>query len=132
MLEKYLAHHHDVDVAPDTYLYAGGVTTFQSLWMGVPTLTLPGDLIANRGAPLVLSHAGLNGFIAADQDDFVAKGTAWAGKIDELAQIRSGMRERCMQSPSFDPYRVPAALSSGIRKMWRRWCAGQVSETFDA
>ncbi|KND61352.1 putative O-linked N-acetylglucosamine transferase, SPINDLY family [Candidatus Burkholderia verschuerenii] len=131
-LEGLLAHHLDADIALDTFPYAGGVTTLQSLWMGVPTLTMPGDLIASRGSTSVMSLAGLTDFVATDRADFVARGVAWAGKLNELAQIRSGMRERCMHSPFFEQDTVAAGLSRGIRKMWQRWCAGGAPATFDA
>jgi predicted O-linked N-acetylglucosamine transferase (SPINDLY family) len=132
LLPAYLAHHLDADIALDTFPYAGGVTTLQALWMGVPTLTLPGNQIASRGSTSVLTLAGLPQFIANDRADFVEKGVAWAGKLQELAQLRAGMRERCMQSPFYSPNTVAEALSKSIRKMWQRWCAGEAPVTFDA
>ncbi|KMY86586.1 TPR domain protein [Candidatus Paraburkholderia calva] len=131
-LEKFLVHYLDADIALDTFPYAGGVTTLQSLWMGVPTLTLPGDLIASRGSTSVLSLAGLQDFVARDRADFVAKGSAWAHAADELARIRAGMRERCMQSPFFEADAVATAFARAIRKMWQGWCAGKSPATFDA
>jgi predicted O-linked N-acetylglucosamine transferase (SPINDLY family) len=131
-IDKFLAHHLDADIALDTFPYAGGVTTLQSLWMGVPTLTLPGELIASRGSTSVLSLTGLHEFVAKDRMDFVEKGIAWAQKIDDLALLRSGMRERCMKSPSFEAGTVATALSRAIRRMWQDWCAGRPPATFDA
>ncbi|MDR5830031.1 tetratricopeptide repeat protein [Caballeronia sp. LP006] len=130
-LVRYLAHHLDADIALDTFPYAGGVTTMQALWMGVPTLTLPGELIASRGSTSVLSNTGLGDFVARDRADFVAKGIEWAGRVEELAQIRAGMRERCLQSPGFQPDTVARALSASMRQMWQRWCAGKAAATFD-
>jgi predicted O-linked N-acetylglucosamine transferase (SPINDLY family) len=131
-LTTYLAHHLDADIALDTFPYAGGVTTLQALWMGVPTLTLPGNQIASRGSTSILTLSGLPDFVASDRADFVAKGIAWAGKIEQLAQIRAGMRERCLQSPFYSEGTVTEAFSKGIRKMWQRWCAGEAPVTFDA
>jgi predicted O-linked N-acetylglucosamine transferase (SPINDLY family) len=102
------------------------------MWMGVPTLTVPGDLNASRGSISALSHAGLEDFVAKDSADFVAKGVACAADIQRLAQIRDGMRERCMQSPSFAADTVAAGFSRAVRKMWQRWCAGEAPATFEA
>ncbi len=120
-----------MDVCLDTFPYAGGVTTFQAMWMGVPTLTLPGPLMASRGSMSALSHAGLEAFVASNEADFVERGVYWANYIDELAQIRSGMRERCAQSPSFRPEVIAAGLSASMREMWRRWCAGEAPRTVE-
>lgn len=127
----YLKNHNDVDIALDTFPYGGGVTTFQGLWMGVPTLTLPGDMVASRGSTSALSHAGLESFVAADRADYIARGVSWANKLDELAQIRATMRERCGRSPSFEPDTVGKALSRAVRTMWQKWCAGEAPATFE-
>ncbi|SAL25674.1 TPR domain-containing protein [Caballeronia peredens] len=128
-LPVYLQQHHQVDICLDTFPWAGGVTTFQAMWMGVPTLTLPGPLVASRGSMSALSHAGLEAFVANDEADFVAKGVYWANHLNELAEVRAGMRERCAQSPSFNAEVISAGLAASLRTMWRRWCAGETPRT---
>ncbi|BAN21862.1 tetratricopeptide repeat protein [Caballeronia insecticola] len=130
-LPVYLQQHHQVDINLDTFPWAGGVTTFQSMWMGVPTLTLPGPLVASRGSMSALSHAGLDAFVANDEADFVAKGVYWANHPNELAQLRAGMRERCALSPSFNADVISAGLAASLRTMWRRWCAGETPRTVE-
>lgn len=120
----YLLQHHQVDICLDTFPYGGATTSLHALWMGVPTVTLPGETVASRCGVAILSHAGLETFVAHDKPDFVRKALHWAGDLSALASLRSGMRERCMQSPSFRPEIIAAGMSRALRTMWRNWCEG--------
>ena len=97
---EYLAAHAEVDIILDTFPYPGGTTTCEALWMGVPTVTLAGDtLLARQGASL-LSCAGLEDWIANDQEDYVARALAHAAEVNRLVQLRSGLRQQVLASPS--------------------------------
>ncbi|MDR5853375.1 tetratricopeptide repeat protein [Caballeronia sp. LZ062] len=128
----YLQQHHHVDLCLDTFPYSGGTTTLHAMWMGVPTITLPGRLMASRGSTAALSLAGLGDFVAKDNADFVAKGLAWANDLTGLAQLRASMRERCAESPMLQPAVIAAGLSASLREMWRRWCAGLAPAALEA
>ena len=121
----YLQQHHHVDLCLDTFPYAGGTTTMHATWMGVPTLTQSGGTIPSRAGATVMSHAGLFGFIASDEDDFIAKGLAIASDLKALAGIRAGLREQFRTSPLLNSQLIADSFSLVLRDMWRRWCAGQ-------
>ena len=130
--DAYLALHHHVDICLDTTPYGGGTTTLNALWMGVPTLTVAGSTIAGRQGAAIMGHHALEGFVATDAADFVAKGVYWATHLDELALLRAGLRERCQQSFYQQPDVIVATLERALRHMWRRWCSGLPTESFDA
>ena len=46
---EYLARYRHVDIALDTFPYAGMTTTCDAAWTGVPTVTLAGETHASRG-----------------------------------------------------------------------------------
>ncbi|WOD17916.1 O-linked N-acetylglucosamine transferase family protein [Paraburkholderia kirstenboschensis] len=131
-LAAYMQQHHHVDICLDTFPYAGGTTTLHALWMGLPTITLPGSTAASRGGPMSLAQVGLDAFIAQDKEDFVQKGLYWASNLSELAELRTGLRERCAQSAMFQPATIAAGLAGALRVMWQRWCAGEPPVSFDA
>ncbi len=131
-LPVYLQQHFQVDICLDTFPYTGSTTVLNSLWMGVPSLTIAGQTMAGRAAAAWLSHTGLEAFVASDADDFVAKGVAFASNIPALAAVRMGLRERCRQSAVFRPEAVAASLSSALRTMWQRWREGLAPAAFSA
>jgi protein O-GlcNAc transferase len=130
-IDTYLALHHQVDLCLDTFPYNGGTTTHHALWMGVPTLTIAGTTPAGRQGAALLGLMGLDEFIATDDADFVAKGLYWAARLDTLAELRTGLRELCRQSPSLQPDVLVAVLERSLRRMWTRWCANMPAESFE-
>ncbi len=127
----YLQQHHHVDICLDTFPFTGLTTTLQALWMGVPTLTLPGRTVPGRSGVTALAHVGLESCIADDMDDYVRKGVALATDLQALAGLRAGMRARCAQSPMFNPDVIAAGFSQALRVMWRTWCEGKPVESFE-
>lgn len=127
----YMQQHHHVDILLDTFPYSGSTTTLNALWMGVPTVTVPGTSMASRGGACWLSHVGLTEFIARDKDEFVTKSIELARDLDALNRMRLGMRERCLASVPFHPDQVAGGLAIALRAMWRRWCAGETPSTLE-
>ncbi|CAB3765068.1 tetratricopeptide repeat protein [Paraburkholderia humisilvae] len=127
----YLQQHYHVDICLDTFPFTGLTTTMQALWMGVPTLTLPGRTVPGRSGATALAHAGLESFVADDVEDYVRKAVAHAGDVQALAALRAGMRARCEQSPMFKPDLIATRFAQAMRVMWRGWCEGKPAESFD-
>lgn len=123
-MPDYLAEHHRVDLCLDSFPYNGGTTTLHALWMGVPTLTLAGNVPASRAGATQLRTAGLSDFVAESAAQFVELGQHWAGNTDRLARIRLDLRARLANSPLCRSDFVADAFGHALRVMWRRWCAG--------
>jgi len=109
---EFLASYGRVDLALDTLPYSGGLTTCESLWMGVPVVTCPGATFASRHATSHLTNAGLGQFVAADLPGYIDLAAAWANRLPELAALRAAMRERVRGSPLCDAPRFAADLLS--------------------
>lgn len=129
-MQAYLALHHEVDICLDTQPSSGVTTTFHAAWMGVPTLCLDGKTLTGRGSMAIMSHLVLPQFIAHNCDDFVQLGCYWSTHLNELALIRSQMRQRFMESPIANTAMQSNSLELSFRKMWRTWCKRQIKKTF--
>lgn len=121
----YLRLHHEADICLDSFPFGGGATTFNALWMGLPTLTLPGETPPSRMGAAIMGHMGLADFVAEDADAFVERGCAWPARLDELADVRAGMRERFQQSSPGQQARVADGAARAFRAIWARWCAAE-------
>jgi predicted O-linked N-acetylglucosamine transferase (SPINDLY family) len=126
---EYLGCYDRIDLALDPFPFAGGVTTCEALWMGVPVITCPGATLASRHALSYLSTIGQTETIAGDLDGYVNLAVKLAGDISHLAALRGGLREKMAASPLCDGARFAANLMSVLRAVWREWCGAGASST---
>ena len=122
----HLDLYNQVDIGLDTYPFNGCVNTLESLWMGVPVISLAGDRYVSRMGSSILNNCGLEAFVASGPEQFVAKAAALAGHPDALARIRMSMRPRMLQSPLGNAKAYATHLEEVYLCMWHRWCSSQI------
>jgi protein O-GlcNAc transferase len=125
----YLASYQGIDIALDPFPYPGGTTTIESLWMGVPVLTLAGERFLSRQGVGILMNAGLPGWIAKDAEDYVKRAVSYAKDWPGLASQRATLRAQVLASPLFDATRFAAYFADMAHGMWEKWCVTQQSRT---
>ena len=118
----YLSAYHRVDIGLDPFPYPGGTTTVESLWMGVPVLTLAGERFLSRQGVGLLMNAGLPDWVAKDKEDYVARAVKHARDLPRLALLRSRLRQQVLASPIFDAERFAGHFEDALRGMWKKWC----------
>ena len=91
--------------------------------MGVPVLTKLGDTFLGRQSASFLHAAGLQQWIAEDDDDYVARAIACVGDLPALSRLRSGLRPQVLASPVYDADRFAGHFETALRAMWMDWCA---------
>jgi protein O-GlcNAc transferase len=119
---EMLAAYGEVDVALDPMTYSGGLTTLESLWMGVPVVTLPGRRFCARHS---LSHVTVLGhpeWAAEDANGYVRIAAGFVADLGSLAALRAGMRARMAASPLCDGPAFTRGLEAAYREMWRQHC----------
>ena len=122
---EHLMTYQRVDISLDPFPHPGMTTSAESLWMGVPVLTLgAGRFISRQGIGL-MTNAGLPDWIAADADDYVAKAVWHASDLPRLAAVRNSLRQRVLTSPIFDNSRFARHFETALRGMWVQWCASR-------
>lgn len=127
-LPDYLALHGEVDIALDTQPFSSGTTANFALWMGVPTLTLSGERFVQRLCASRLAAAGLPGFVAWSDEEFVARACHWAAHPAELAALRDSLRERMTVQAERQPAELTRALEGVLREAWAAFCAAPSEE----
>ena len=120
--DEYFRRFNDADIALDSMPYSGCSTTVDTLWMGVPVITLPGSTSVSRATASILSVLGLGEWIAASPDEYVRLAVKLAR--EPAALWGSPLRERMRASPLMDELRFTRDLEAAFRAMWRAWCKG--------
>ncbi|OUL76352.1 tetratricopeptide repeat protein [Paraburkholderia hospita] len=120
---ELLAAYQRVDIALDPFPYAGGTTSVEALWMGVPVLTRRGERFLSHVGESIVNTTGLPEWIAADDADYLSKAVRFSTQRDELAALRSTLRERLLASPLCDAPRFARHLEDAFHGMWARHAA---------
>ena len=119
----YLAAHHNIDIALDPFPFNGGTTTLHALWMGVPIVTLAGQLPVGRMGSNTLAAAGLGDLIASSIDQYIEIAATLAADNKRLTDLRRGMRARLKASPLMQAGQFTSNLESLYRQAWTAgWC----------
>jgi protein O-GlcNAc transferase len=120
----YFRTYHKVDIGLDTFPYNGHTTTLDSLWMGVPVVTLVGSTVVGRAGLSLMSNIGLTELVASTREDFVNIASTLASDERRLSHLRSILRQRMMGSPLVNANRFARAIESAYLGMWGKWCEG--------
>jgi protein O-GlcNAc transferase len=124
-VSDHLERYGQVDLALDTFPYNGTTTTCESLYMGVPVLTLAGENHRGRVGLSLLTAMGLEQeFVAGELKDYIARAVAWGRDPRRLAEIRAELRPRMERSPLRDEAGFTRALEAAYRAAWEKWCQG--------
>jgi predicted O-linked N-acetylglucosamine transferase (SPINDLY family) len=124
-LQEYFRCFNRVDIALDTTPYSGGTTTCDTLWMGVPVLTITGSRSVSRSTASVLTSMGLTGWIAASPQDYVRLAVQRAGDYGILQELRRTLRQSMLSSTLMDEVAFARSIEDAYRSIWRTWCAGE-------
>ncbi|MDR3530318.1 MAG: tetratricopeptide repeat protein [Rhodopila sp.] len=119
----FMGEYGHVDIVLDPFPYSGGLTTCEALWMGVPTITLPGEIFASRHSASHMSNAGLADWVTGSVEGYIDMAVTRAADLDSLAKLRAGLREQVRRSPLCDAPRFGLNLGAALRHAWRVRCA---------
>jgi protein O-GlcNAc transferase len=122
-LPAYFRRYDEVDIVLDTFPYAGGTTTLDALWMGVPVLTLAGERSMGRSAASILGELGLEGWVARTPQEYVRLALGRAADARGLEALRTTLRARLRASALMDEAGFARDMEALLRGLWREWCA---------
>ncbi|MBM3570447.1 MAG: tetratricopeptide repeat protein [Alphaproteobacteria bacterium] len=121
---EHLARLKLADFAVDCRFHAGGVTTVDALWVGVPVVTLAAETSNGRTGASILSAMGLPELVAESVDAYEALCLKLLTDRDHLRRVRAKLAENRRLAPLFDIERLTRHLESAYRLMWENWLEG--------
>ncbi|GGF22856.1 hypothetical protein GCM10011611_31160 [Aliidongia dinghuensis] len=120
--QRHLEAYQQVDLALDPFPYTGATTTAETLWMGVPLVTLRGRTFVGRVSASMLQAIGRPELIADTVEDYVERAVALAEDRPRLAALRRELRAATAAGLG-DGLGFARALEALYRAQWRTWCA---------
>ena len=116
-----------IDIALDSLPHGGGITTLESIMMGVPVVTLNWPTFPGRASASILTTLGLSGWIAPSVEQYVSIAVEKSSNLDALVVLRGQLRRTFAASIFGNPAAYVKVVESEYRKLWQEWCAKQIS-----
>ncbi|HEY3327346.1 MAG TPA: tetratricopeptide repeat protein, partial [Novimethylophilus sp.] len=118
----HMAALSKVDISLDPVPYSGGISTFESLWMGVPVLALCGKVMPGRSSASILASLGLSDWVAATESDYIRLAVDQARNRGSLTNLRKTLRDTLTHSASGNQKLYMHQVEQLYRKLWLDWC----------
>tara|TARA_Y100000992_G_scaffold288179_1_gene241658 strand:- start:730 stop:2712 length:1983 start_codon:yes stop_codon:yes gene_type:complete len=101
-IHEHLSRIKHADLFLDTFPYNAHTTCSDSIWAGVPLLTLEGQSFQSRVATSLLKTSGLDELIAKDENDYVKKAVHLAKNREYLDSLKNKLKNSRDTNPLFD------------------------------
>jgi protein O-GlcNAc transferase len=121
----HMAKYSEVDIALDTFPYNGVTTICEALWMGLPVVSLAGEVHASRMGKSILSRVGLTELATDSEEEYLNAAQNLCQNLQQLSQLRAQMRLKMSKSSLMDGIGITEDLENAYRKMWIKWCENQ-------
>jgi predicted O-linked N-acetylglucosamine transferase (SPINDLY family) len=119
----HLLAFENIDISLDPFPQNGGISTWESLYMGVPVIAKLGNGASSRAAGAILKAVGLDDWVADDDDGYVAIAQRYASMPSDLQKLRADLPARIANSPAGNVTVYTREVEAGYRQFWRDYCA---------
>lgn len=119
--KEFLNAYKQIDVSLDPFPFNGGITSLESLWMGVPVLTVKGDRFTAHASESFLCAVGLESLVAPSRNAYIDLACRLATDPEMLNEFRRDLRVRLLSSPLGKHQQFTKDLEDVYGKMWTRF-----------
>ncbi len=123
---QHLARFALADLFLDTFPYGAHTTAANSMWMGVPILTVPGRSFASRVCASLVHAAGMDDLVCPTADVYVTRAIELGRNPEKLTAAKQKLaanRDTCLL---FDTPKLARSLEDLYRQMWADFEAGNL------
>ena len=115
--EDHLLQYAEIDISLDPFPNGGCTTSCESLWMGVPVITLTGSSYVSRMSTAVLRGASLDDWCADTLDEYVKIAQLKSQQLNYLRSNRFIWRQKVVTSQLGDSSRLFYELESAFSEI---------------
>ena len=116
--KEILETYNKIDISLDTFPFQGNTSTCESVWMGVPVITLKGNRYLFHFGESINSNLKMFDWIAINEKEYLAKAVFFSKNLDKVSEIRKKLREKALKSPVFNAENFAKNFSDMLWKMW--------------
>lgn len=117
----YLAAYNRIDIALDPTPFGGGTTSYESIWMGVPIVTLMGDSLMGRLSASHMTRVGHPEYVADTPESYIETAVRRASDIEALSNLRAGLREQAAGT-IFNAAHFVREFDDALTQLWTAHC----------
>ena len=122
--KNHIEQYNQIDVALDPFPYPGVTTSFESVMMGVPVLTMRGFNFNSRCGESINLNLEMQEFIATNSEDYYLKAIQLQKDPTKLELLRGSLREKVLASPLFDVDNFSENFCNTLKKVWNNHIDG--------
>jgi protein O-GlcNAc transferase len=117
----HLKMYELIDISLDTFPYPGVTTSFESIWMGVPVLTMKGFNFVSRCGESININLDMKEFLAENEEDYILKAVEFSKNPKKIIEIRKTLRDKALNSPLFDKKMFGKEFCELIENTWKNY-----------
>lgn len=121
-LKEFFLKFNEFDICLDTFPFAGGATTLDTVFMGVPTVTIAGNTWVSRSGIAVHSNINCPELIADSVEDCINKVVELANAPERLDKYKKELRTKLLSSQICNQEQYAKDFSQGLRSFWETYC----------
>ncbi|MDC0393194.1 peptide transporter [Candidatus Pelagibacter sp.] len=116
---QHLEFYNKFHMSLDTFPYPGVTTSFESVLMGKPFLTLAGNNFNSRCGKSINLNLGLEEFIAKSEDEYIEKALYFYRNPGYLFEIVKNLRTKALASSLFDTSTFTKSFTSILQNIYK-------------
>ncbi|MCC3452398.1 TIGR03032 family protein [Microcoleus sp. PH2017_08_TRC_O_A] len=124
--EEHLTRHIWVDLCLDTFYCNAHTTGSDALWMGIPSITCPGETFASRVGASLLNAVNLPQLAVNNLEEYEQLAVHLATHPQELQKLKDYLNENRRQLPLFDTPQTVRHLELAYQMVWERYQSGEL------
>ncbi|MFZ6817470.1 tetratricopeptide repeat protein [Undibacterium sp. Ji22W] len=111
-----------IDIGLDCFPHNSGTTLLETLYMGIPFVTLQDRPPVGRIGSSVLVGMGRPEWIATSEEEYAQKAIILAHDVDGLIRMRKTMRQEMEASMLMNEDAFARSVEKAYRQMWQLYC----------
>ena len=117
-IHGHLAMYNMIDISLDTFPFNGATTTFESLYMGVPVITMTGVRHVSRVGTSILKNLNISDLITLNENDYINKAIELSKNLKALKNYRRELRDNLLNSKLCDGQKFTKKIEKAYLKIF--------------